>query len=323
MNRRELLIAAPLAGLGATLPPVRALAQTDGAQTGGAQALPGAQRFRVGDRTVTALLDGAIRIEPALLQGIDAAEYATLMEAAYRDPKTYRSAVNAFAIEGPDGLILIDAGTGDAMGPGLGQMMANLEAAGHAPEDVTTLLATHLHPDHIGGAVRDGRPLFPNAELVVSAADRAFWTDPATRAALPAEFQPFFDLAVATLDAYGDRLRVIEGEEEVAPGLAAMPLPGHTPGHTGFVLASGDAALLLWADIVHVPPVQLARPAVSVGFDTDPAQAAETRTRLLDRVAADRLMVAGAHMTFPGLAFIEAAGEGYRAVPAAYDYPEG
>lgn len=318
MNRRELLIAAPLAGLAATLPPARALAQADAAQT-----LPGAQRFRVGDRTVAALLDGALRIEPAMLQGIDAGEYAKIVEAAFRDPETYRSPVNAFVIEGDDGLILVDAGTGDAMGPGFGRVLANLEAAGHAPEDVTTLLVTHLHPDHIGGALRGGEAVFPNAEAVVSAADLAFWTDSATRAAAPAEAAPFFDLAVAFAEAYGGRLREIDGEAEVTPGITSLPLPGHTPGHTGFRLDAGDRGLLLWADIVHVPPVQFARPAVTLPFDTDPAQAAETRARMLDQAAADRLMVAGAHMDFPGVAHVEREGEGYRAVPVAYDYPEG
>ena len=318
MNRRELLVAAPLAGLAAALPPVRALAQADAART-----LPGAQRLRVGDRTVTALLDGALRIEPAMLQGIDAQEYAEIVEAAFRDPETYRSPVNAFLIEGGDGLVLVDAGTGNAMGPGLGRVLANLEAAGHAPEDVSTLLVTHLHPDHIGGALRGGEAVFPNAEVVVSAADVAFWTDSATRAAAPAEAAPFFDLAAAFVAAYRDRLREIEGEAEVTPGVTAVPLPGHTPGHTGFRLDSGDGSLLLWADIVHVPPVQFARPAVTIGFDSDPAQAAATRKEVLDQAAADRLLVAGAHMEFPGVAQIERAGEGYRAVPVVYDYPEG
>ena len=188
---------------------------------------------------------------------------------------------------------------------------------------MTLILATHLHPDHVGGAVTpDGAPRFPKAELAVAEADRAYWTDDAVRAAMPAEAQPFFELAATVLAAYGDRLRIIEGEGEVAPGIVSMPLPGHTPGHTGFMLTSGDDALLLWADIVHVPSVQLARPEVTIAFDVDPAQAAETRAAILDRVAADRLMVAGAHMTLPGLANIEATQDGYRAVAANYPYPD-
>jgi glyoxylase-like metal-dependent hydrolase (beta-lactamase superfamily II) len=317
MRRRDLLAAAPAAGLLAALPaPPAAAAGHAGA------ALPGAQRFRVGDRAVTALLDGAFPIDRALLANVDAEGYEAAMRAGYHDPAGYLTAVNAFAVDGPDGVALIDAGSGQAMGPDFGRIPANLEAAGIAAEDVTTLVATHLHPDHVGGAIlEDGSARFPDAELVVHAADRDFWTDTAIRDGAPEEFRPFFDLASAVVEAYGDRLRIVEGEEEVAPGLATMPLPGHTPGHMGVMLdGGGEAGLLLWGDIVHVPPVQLAMPEVTITFDTDQARAAETRAALLDRVAADRLMIAGAHMTFPGLAHIEAAGEGYRAVPAAYDY---
>ena len=317
MHRRDLLTTAPLIGLGATLVPSRARPAAHDAP-----APPAAQRFPVGGTGVVALSDGAFRLAPEVL-GIEPALYAEAMHAAFRDPATYLTAVNGFAVEAPDGVILVDAGTGAAMGPALGHLPSNLEAAGHTVGDVTLILATHLHPDHIGGALDpDGRARFPDAELAVSEADRAFWTDAAARAASPAEAQGFFDLAQAVLAAYGDRLRVFEGEEDVAPGVMAMPMPGHTPGHAGFLLTSGDEALLMWADTVHVPPVQLAHPEVSVGFDVDPALAAETRARVLDRVAADRLMIAGAHMTFPGLANVEPAGGGYRAVPAGYPYPD-
>lgn len=315
MRRRDLLAAAPLSGLAATLSALPAAAADQGG------ALPGAQRFTFSDRAVTALLDGAIAIGPEALSGIDAEGFEAAMRGAYRDPETYRTAINGFVVEGPDGVVLVDAGSGTSMGDAAGRLPGNLEAAGIAGEDVTTLFLTHLHPDHVGGAVtEDGAARFPNAELVVHAADRDFWTDDAVRAAAPAENHPVFDLAAAVLEAYGDRLRIVEGEEEVAPGLTAMPLPGHTPGHMGLMLDGGGPGLLLWADIVHVPPVQLARPEVTIAFDTDPAQAAETRAAILDRVAADRLMVAGAHMTFPGLAQIEASGEGFRAIPAEYDY---
>ena len=315
MRRRDLLATAPLAGLAATPPALPA-----GAHAHAGASLPGAQRFTFGDRGVTALLDRAIAIGPEALAGIDAEGFGAAMREAYRDPATYRTAINGFAVGGPDGAVLVDAGSGAAMGDAAGRLPDNLEAAGIAAEAVTTLFVTHLHPDHVGGAVVDGAARFPNAELVVHAADRDFWTDDAVRASFPADNQPMFDLAAAALEAYGDRLRIVEGEEEVAPGLTAMPLPGHTPGHMGLMLDGGGPALLLWADIVHVPPVQLARPNVTIAFDTVPAQAAETRAAILDRVVADRLMVAGAHMTVPGLAQIEAAGDGFRAIPAAYEY---
>ncbi|MBJ3763889.1 MBL fold metallo-hydrolase [Maribius pontilimi] len=287
-----------------------------------APVLPAAQKFAIGDISVTALNDGALRLGPEVLQGIDAEDYATAMRDQFRDPDTFRAPVNAFLIQSGDTTMLVDAGTGGAMGPDLGRLMGNLAATGVAPEDITTILATHLHPDHVGGAIEGGAALFPNAELVFNEAERTFWTDDAIMQQAGEGNAMFFNLARSVLDIYGDRLKPFSGEGEVAPGITAMPLPGHTPGHTGFAIASGDASLLIWADIVHVTPVQLANPAVTIGFDVNPEQAAETRAALLDRVVADRMLIAGSHIDFPGLGHIMQAGEGYAIIDAPYPYAD-
>ena len=314
MQRRQFLSLAPAAGL-ATLPATFARAHDDAPHT-----IPQAQRRAVGDITVTALSDGGIALGHAPLQGISEDDYAAILTAAHRDPAGYLSGVNAFLIETGDLKVLVDCGTGGAFGPEIDNLPANLAATGITPGNVTHLFATHLHPDHVGGAVRDGLAVFPNAELVVHDADRAFWGEPANFTAMPEMMQNFAAMAQGVLAAYGDRLRTFDGEAEIAPGLTAMPLPGHTPGHSGLMIASGDASLLIWADIVHVAPVQLARPEVTIGFDVDPAQAAATRAALLDRVSADRLMIAGSHIAFPGLVSIARAGDGYAAIPAPFDY---
>jgi len=314
MKRRQFLSLAPAAGL-ATLPATFARAH-DAAP----HSLPQAQRRAVGDITVTALSDGGIALGHGLLQGISEDDYAAILTAAYRNPAGFLSGVNAFLIETGDLKILVDAGTGGAFGPEIDNLPANLAATGTAPGDITHLFATHLHPDHVGGAVRDGMAVFPNAELVVHDADRAFWGTPENFTAMPEMMQNFAAMAQGVLAAYGDRLRTFDAEAEIAPGLTTLPLPGHTPGHSGLMVASGDAALLIWADIVHVAPVQLARPAVTIGFDVEPALAASTRAALLDRVATDRLMIAGSHIGFPGLATIARAGDGYAAIPAPFDY---
>jgi glyoxylase-like metal-dependent hydrolase (beta-lactamase superfamily II) len=313
MKRRQFLSLAPAAGL-ATLP--AGLARAHDAHAG----LPQAQRRAVGDITVTALSDGGIALGHAPLQGISGEDYAAILTAAHRNPQGFLSGVNAFLIESGDLKVLVDAGTGGFFGPEVDNLPANLAATGVAPDQVTHLFATHLHPDHVGGAVRDGMAAFPNAELVVHDADRAFWGDPANFTAMPEMMQNFAALAQGVLSAYGDRLRVFEGEAEIAPGLTAMPLPGHTPGHSGLMVASGDASLLIWGDIVHVAPVQLARPSVTIGFDVNPDQAAASRSALLDRVASDRLMIAGSHIGFPGLATIARMGDSYAAIPAPFDY---
>ena len=162
--------------------------------------------------------------------------------------------------------------------------------------------------------------MFENAEFVTPQDDRAYWSDGSIRSSAPDQVKPFFDLADSALKAYGDRLREISGETEVAPGITSVPLPGHTPGHSGYRLASGNETMLIWGDIVHAAPAQLPNPDVTLGFDVDQAQAAKTRKALLEQVVADRTLVAGAHLPFPGVGHIEKAQKGYRFVPAIWQY---
>ncbi|ETW13644.1 beta-lactamase domain containing protein [Roseivivax marinus] len=321
MQRRQFLATAPLVGAAATLGGLApSLARAASHSGGGSAQVPAYQRFAVGDMTVTCLGDGSLHIGPDSLIGIEADAYTELMRAQFRDPETYPTSVNAFAIQRGDETILVDAGTADAMGPGLGRLPRSLEAAGIDPASVTRLLATHLHPDHVAGALSGQDAMFPNAELVVSETDRAFWSDEGNFSGAPEMMQNFANLARSVLSAYSDRLVTFSGEEDIGSGITSMPLPGHTPGHSGYMLSSGDDSLLIWADIVHVPPVQFARPDVAIGFDVDPEQAVETRQRTMDMVATDRLQVAGSHIGFPGVVNVEAAEDGYRMIPAVYHY---
>ncbi|WP_088348009.1 MULTISPECIES: MBL fold metallo-hydrolase [Rhodomicrobium] len=279
-----------------------------------------AQRFKIGDIVVTALSDGHIMLDPALFSGITPDEFQAALRAAYLAPGSYRGSVNAFVVDTGSKVFLIDSGTGAALGPALGRLERNLIAAGYQPSAISALLTTHLHPDHIGGSHREGKPVFDKAEFLVSQADHGFWSDAGIRAKAPAEAQMFFDLAVTAVKAYGDRLRLVSGEAEAVAGITAVPLPGHTPGHTGYRVTSGKDTLLIWGDIIHAGPVQFARPDVTLSFDVDQPLAAKTRKAVLEQVARDRVMIAGAHIPFPGVGHVEAAGAGYRFVPAEWDY---
>jgi glyoxylase-like metal-dependent hydrolase (beta-lactamase superfamily II) len=106
---------------------------------------------------------------------------------------------------------------------------------------------------------------------------------------------------------------------EVSPGVTSMPLHGHTPGHSGYMIASGNDSLLIWGDIVHVPDIQIPRPEVTIEFDTDPPAAAATRKRVLDMVTKDRQLVAGMHMHFPGFAHVVKRGDEYMMLPEPWD----
>ena len=317
MHRRDLLKTAPLAALAATttgLVPLRVQAQAGGAQ------VTAAQRFKVGDMTVTALSDGFISFTAEVLQGIDPSDFATLIERAHMDPANVRGAVNAYMVETDGETWMIDAGTGPVFGPTLGHMPEVFAALGTDLGAVTKLIVTHLHGDHIGGATVDGAATFPNAEMIVGQADVDFWLSDDIRAQAPEQFRGMFDLAKATVAAYGDRVRTISGEADVASGVTSMPLPGHTPGHTGFMLESAGESLLVWGDIIHIPAVQLARPDVTIMFDTDAETAAKTRADLMSSIVGTGQLIAGMHMLFPGVGYLDSAAEGYHFAPLPWQY---
>ncbi|MEM9522819.1 MAG: MBL fold metallo-hydrolase [Pseudomonadota bacterium] len=317
MNRRTLLTGAvlgPLAApalVGLTVRPAEAQTRSS---------LPAVERYRIGALSVTAMSDGFLPIEAETMQGTTPEVFAERLAAARIDGTAHPTGVNVYLIETPTRRILVDAGAGSVMGPSLGRLKDQLDILGVTPESIDTLIATHLHPDHIGGAFVNGATPFSAATLVVSEVDRAFWTSAEMKAQAPEPFQPFFDLAAGTVAAFGERIKGISGEADLGEGLTAVPLPGHTPGHMGIRMESEGAQLLLWGDIIHVGPVQFADPGVTIAFDTDPDAARATRTRVFDMVSTDGLMVAGTHIGFPGIGYVEAAGSGYRFVPAPYPY---
>lgn len=279
---------------------------------------PGVYHMTVGDMLVTALNDGMFEGSFGMLGDFDPTAAARLHQAAFRaiPPKL---AVNCFLLWIGDRLALVDAGCGGVFGPRLGRLAGWLRAVGVAPTDIDMVLATHLHPDHIGGLVdADGAARFPNAELVVHADDAAFWADDATLAgAADAQVRSFIQLARTTLAAYRDRTRTMTGGEAL-PGVTLVPAPGHTPGHAGWLLSSGAASLLIWGDVVHMPGVQFAHPQAGMSFDTDPGQAIATRKRIMDMAATDRLAVAGMHLDFPTFGHVARSGDGYAFVPEVW-----
>lgn len=317
LGRRD-LVAAGLAGAGLALMPrvARAAAPKQAAQ------VPGVQRLAVGDMEVTALSDGYIDIDPSLFPNATPEAVAALKNAAFLAPDApLRSGVNTYVVNTGDRLVLIDSGCADLLGPTMGRLPANLVAAGIDPATIDTIVLTHMHPDHIGGiASAEGAAAFPEAELVVHEADWAFWTSADMTARAPDAVKPFFLAAQKNAAAYDGRVRRLDSDGEIVPGLSLMHLPGHTPGHAGIVVADGADSLLVWGDIVHAAPLQFARPDWAIAFDVDPEGAVETRGRVFDMVARDRLRVAGMHIPFPGIGHVERAAEGYRFTPENWEY---
>lgn len=307
-NRRQFIAATA----GFTLLPFAAVGA-------GTQVL-GVYRRGIGEITVTTLLDGYLALDPNMLQGSSPDSNRNLLEAAFLANGPVDTSINAYVIQTGERTIVVDGGAASAMGPTAGRMRVALAGAGIAPDSVDTLFCTHLHPDHIGAFMRDGKAAFPNAELAVTQLEHDFWTNASNFSGADAMVQGFAAMAQGAVAGYADRLKLVADGDEIAPGISVKHMPGHTPGHAGLMLSSGDENLLIWGDIVHVGPIQFARPEVTIPFDVDQELAAKTRASVLDMVAMDRLEIAGSHIDFPSFGHVERFGPTYRFTPARWDH---
>lgn len=273
--------------------------------------MPHSVTRQIGDATVTVLTDGGTAFGPDLFPGTDPAHIQALLAAAGADE--IATNFNAVLIRRGGRVVLADAGPRDLFGPACGNLPAGLAEVGVTPEQVDTLVATHMHPDHIAGMITpEGAAVFARAELVVTEDEHGFWSDAAMTDGMGGNAAQWGQLARAVLAAYGDRLRIVAREDEIAPGLTALPLPGHTPGHGGWRLEAGGAQLVHVGDIVHAPALQIADPEIGVAFDMDIDTARATRKRLLDMLATEGALFTGGHFLRPAFHGIERAGSGYR-----------
>lgn len=265
---------------------------------------------QIGDFQITALSDGNMSASLDLLSGIEKADADIIQcNAGIDEPGDIH--INYYLIRGLGRIILVDAGTGPLKNRA-GQLNANLAAAGVSPDDVDTVLLTHCHPDHIGGLLdSENQPVFKHAEIILHPLEAQYWQDDEKRNIANERGQRNFWLVRQTLGAYARKLHFFNGDK-IAEGILPVWLPGHTPGHTGFRIDAEDKCLLIWGDIVHYPHIQSAQPAVSILFDTDPAQAEETRKNIMEQAVSEKLIIAGMHLSQAGFTRILREGSGYR-----------
>ncbi len=315
-SRRHVLAAAAFAVPGLALPG-RALAKM---AMGQAQA-PYFYRFKLGAAECTVVTDGQLPLgDPnTAFKNITKEEINRELTSSFLPTDNAVLEQNVLVVNFGDRVVLFDTGMGTdrLFGKTTGQLLTSLRAAGINPADVDAVVMSHAHIDHCGGLVSDdGKPNFPNARYYIGEADFAYWTDDAK---IPADYpvrMSFLKQAQKNLLPLKDRMVFYKNEQEILPGITALSAPGHTVSHTVFMINSGAGKLCYIGDLAHHPVLLLERPRTQFAFDTDPAQSAESRVRMMDMFAANRVPILAYHFAWPGVGHVAKQGDGYRYFPA-------
>lgn len=274
----------------------------------------GYYRMMHGQFEVTVLFDGAFDVDILRMSNATETELQQLLARNYIDGNKVQTATNVYVVNTGKNLVLIDVGCGTLFGPKMGKIMDNLKAAGYTPEQVDTILLTHMHPDHVGGLVdANGNMLFPNAKVYANQVESDFWlSDKNASEAKSDQMKNAFKNAKASTAPYraAKKWHTFQHKDEVVPGIRAVSIAGHTPGHTMFRIKSDEQRFFILGDLVISQTVQFTRPDVTLEFDINPEQSVLTRYKVFNLAAKYKWVVAGAHLPYPGIGQIRSNGDG-------------
>lgn len=327
LTRRQMLVSMGAAAIAAAVPiittsPVRAAVPQIGKQA------PGFYRYRIGNIEVTVVTDGKSRVPvtDSFVLNATKDEVNAALAAAFMDKDVFYGPYNPIVVNTGSNLAVIDTGNGEAAyvnTKGLnGQFLTNLAAAGIDANAIDTVIISHYHGDHINGLLRNDNSLaFPNARILVPAPEHRYWmSDDEMNRAATSRIESLFKNARRVIS--GEvlkRLRTYEWDEEVIPGVTAVATPGQSPGHTSHIVASGGSKVFVHGDVTHAPYLFVRNPGWHPFYDQDPVKSEATRRKVLDMLAANRMLVQGYHFPFPGLAHIEKTASGYREIPVPWN----
>jgi len=285
-------------------------------------------RYKVGDIEVTVLSDGIARVPvtEAFVLNVKPEEVNAALREAYMEPGVFIGPYNPIVLNTGTKLVLVDMGTGEAnyiASKGVaGQLLANMAAAGIDPKTIDTIIISHYHGDHVNGLLKaDNSLAFPNAEVLVPAPEHKYWTDAGEESRAPTP--RIADIFKGVRRVIGNaevmkRLRTYEWDKEVIPGVLAVGTPGHTPGHTSHIVASGASKVYVQADVTHAPFLFARHPGWHAFYDHEAVQAEATRRKVYDMLAAEKMLVQGFHYPFPSVAHVEKTAAGYREIPVLW-----
>jgi glyoxylase-like metal-dependent hydrolase (beta-lactamase superfamily II) len=320
LNRRTLLAGATALGATTIAPgnmaPVRAAAPPAGKQAAAFY------RYKVGDFEITAINDGVWLPDVAqnLVRNATVEDMKKALAEQFQSTEKLHVPFTPLMVNTGSKLVLIDTGSAGMFVPTAVNFLANLTAAGFDPKQVDTVVISHFHGDHINGIrTKEGQLVFPNAEVMVPAPEWAHWMDDAKMNAAPEAGRGNFNNSRRVFGSIADKVTKFEPGKEVAPGITSIAAPGHTPGHTAFAIASGNQSMITIVDTTNNPYLFVRNPEWQFSFDMDGPMAVETRKKLLDRVAADKMLVAGYHWPFPATGYITKEGGGYRLHPIPWN----
>jgi glyoxylase-like metal-dependent hydrolase (beta-lactamase superfamily II) len=316
-SRRDFLTATAAVGATLVTPPVHAAAPQAGKQA------PAFYRYKVGTIEITVVNDGVSRmpITDDFVSNASKAEVQAALGDAFLDKEFYAGPYNPIVINTGSRLALVDTGTGEGgfqSSKGLnGRLLINLAAAGIDINDIDTVILSHYHGDHINGLLKaDNSLAFPNAEILVPAAEHKFWMsdDDMSRATNSRVVAGFKNVRRVMKAEVLKRVRTYESGKEVITGVTAVATPGHTPGHTSHIVASGSNAVYVQADVTHAPFLFARHPEWHFMLDVDAVAAEATRRKVYDMLVAEKMLVQGFHYPFPAAGHVEKSGTGYREV---------
>ncbi len=276
-------------------------------------------RFKVGDMEITQVFDGETPrpLAPGFVKNASVEDIKKALQAGGLSGNDIPVPYTMTFVKAGGKITMFDAGNGAESGPATGRHFANMKAAGIETKDVSQIVLTHFHPDHIFGLYnKDNSLIYPNAQIILPSAELKFWMDTTRTSKLPERLQGLAKRISATLGKWKN-VTQFDGEKEVAPGIRAVSTNGHTPGHTSFHLSSGGGQMMVLGDVTNVRQLFVANPGWHVMFDMNAQMAEATRRKTFDRVVADKLIVTGYHWGMPGAGTLTKDGKGYVFKPHA------